>query len=186
MPRQKKKGLLQKIHTSNYKIKPFDNPAIRAKGIPKCTVIDGTTSVPVEWYIIECSCETVPSCQSAKQLRVIDFKLAPNIFQPINLIHSQGKDELQLILGKYPHNYQGLGNYQGLHINQDVKQVVQPKRTVPYHLQDRTKKSHGKQNKKWHHCRTPTVYTGPLLIECTCFPKKWWMAKYDNWHKKHQ
>ena len=117
----------------------------------------------MEWYIIEGSCETVPSCQSAKQLGVIDFKLAPNIFQPINMIHSQGKEELQLILGKYPHDYQGLGNCLGLHIKQEVKPVAEPKRTVPYHLLDRTKKSHGRHNKKRHHCRTPTVYTCPYL-----------------------
>ena len=140
----KKWGLLEKAYPSKHKIKPYNSPAIPVKGIAKCAVTHGMNSIPVEWYIIEGSCEPVLSGQSAKQLGIIDFKPVPKVFQPINMIKSKEKDEIQQILSKYPHNFQGLGKLKNhqikLHVNPEIKPIVEPQRTIPYHLQERANK----------------------------------------------
>ena len=76
------------------------------KGISRCTVTHGQSFVPVE----EGTCETVLSGSVAKQLGILHLTPVKNVFQLINIIPSQNKDQLQQILSKYPCNFEGLGN----------------------------------------------------------------------------
>ena len=67
-----------------------------------------------------------------------------NVFQPINMIHNQNKDQLQQTLSKYSHNFEGLGKlkvYQiKLYIDTSIKSVVEPQITLPYNLQQQVNK----------------------------------------------
>ena len=60
------------------------------------------------------------------------------------MIYRHNKDQLQQILSKYPHNFEGLGKLKThqikLHINTSIKPIVKPQRTVPYHLQQQVNK----------------------------------------------
>jgi hypothetical protein len=136
--------LWERMYSSKSRIKPYNSPAIPTIGVARCAVTFGATSIPVQWHIIEGSCEPVLSGTCAKQLGIIRFNPTSEVFQPINMIDEQ-KNELQHILQNYPQNFKGLGkmkNYQvKLHVDPNVKPVASPPRATPYHLQERVNKA---------------------------------------------
>lgn len=137
----KKWGLLGKMYPSKIKIKPYNSNPIKVHGEARCAVTYGSTSVPVVWHIISGDCEPILSGNSSLQLGIIEFKKPEETFQPILMIESVEKEELQNILARYPQNFHGLGklkNYQTkLHVNKDIKPVNVPAHSFPYHLQAR-------------------------------------------------
>ncbi len=52
---------------TNAKIKPYDSPAIPVAGIAKCAVTFGSSTIPVDWHIINSPSEPVLAGQVAKQ-----------------------------------------------------------------------------------------------------------------------
>ena len=76
-------NLIEKMYSSTTKIKPYNSPPIPILGIARCAVTFGTTSVPVQWHIIEGSCEPVLSGKCAEQLGIIKFNSKPAVYQPI-------------------------------------------------------------------------------------------------------
>ena len=91
------------------KMQLFNSPPVSVTVLSWSTVTHGHSSVPVEWYLTEGTFESILSGAVAKQLDIIYFTPAKNVFQPINMIHNQNKDQLQQILSKYSHNFKGLG-----------------------------------------------------------------------------
>jgi hypothetical protein len=71
------------------KIKPYNSPTIPVIGIAKCAVTFGSTSIPVDWHIIDTPCEPVLAGQSAVQLGIIQFDPQPEVYQPVQMIQCQ-------------------------------------------------------------------------------------------------
>ena len=137
----KKWGLVDKMYATTHKIKPYKSPTIPVKGIAQCAVTQGTTSIPVKWYVLDTDCMPVLSGIAGKALGLIHFNKPPSVYKPINMISNDCKTDLQTILSKFPENFQRVGKLKNhqikLHLNTNDKPVVSPQRTVPYHLQDR-------------------------------------------------
>lgn len=140
----KKWGILKKMLPSIKKIKPYSSPPIAVHGEARCTVTFGSRSIPVIWHIISGSCEPILDGHAALQLGIISFNAGPDTFQPILMIDTECKEDLQNVLQKYPQNFIGLGkltNHQvKLHVDKEVKPFKSPPRSIPYHLRDRTEK----------------------------------------------
>ncbi|CAB3984515.1 Hypothetical predicted protein [Paramuricea clavata] len=123
------------------KIKPYNSPTIPVIGIAKCAVTFGSTSIPVDWHIIDTPCEPVLAGQSAVQLGIIQFDPQAEVYQPVQMIQCSKKEALEDILKKYPQNFEGLGKLKNhqvkLHVHPSVKPVASPARPVPYHLKER-------------------------------------------------
>ena len=138
----KRYGLLDRIFSTTHKLKPYKSSPIPVKGIARCAVTFGQSSIPVEWNIIEGSCQPILSGNAAKQLGIITFQPKAPIFSPINMIHEDQNDSIQSIISKYPENFEGLGklkNFQvKLHVDENVKPILAPPLPIPYHLQERT------------------------------------------------
>ena len=137
-------GLLTKMVPTNSKLKPYNSPPIPVIGTARCSVTFGSTSIPVVWHIIDGQCQPILSGQSAKQLGIISFQSEPSVFFPVNMIHTQAKDEIQDILITHKENFQGIGklkNYQvKLHVDPSIKPIATPPRSIPYHLRERADK----------------------------------------------
>ena len=129
------------MYSTTHKIKPYNSPTIPVKGIAQCAVTQGTTSIPVKWYILDTDCKPVLSGIAGKALGLIHFNKPESVYKPINMISCDYQTELQTILSKFPENFQGVGKLKShqikLHLNTNDKPVVSPQRTVPYHLQER-------------------------------------------------
>ena len=69
----KKWKLMEKMVPTSAKIKPYNSEPIPVAGIAKCAVTFGTSSIPVDWYIITGSCEPILSGNAAVQLGIINF-----------------------------------------------------------------------------------------------------------------
>ena len=84
------------------------------------------------------TCRLVLLGSVAKKLDIIYFTSVKNVFQPINKIHNQNKDQLQLILSKFYQNVWGLGKLKAhqikLHIDTSFKPVAEPQITLPYNF----------------------------------------------------
>ena len=145
----KKWNLLHKMVPSKKKIKPYNSDTIPVHGEAQCAVSFGSSSVPVVWHIISGSCEPILSGNAALQLGIIQFNPQPDTFQPVLLIESECKNELksklQKCLARYPENFSGLGklrNHQAkFHVDESVKPVNVPPRSIPYHLQERAQRT---------------------------------------------
>ena len=98
-------------------------------------------SIAVFWHIISGSCEPILAGNSALQLGIIKFSTQPDTFQPILMIDSIRKGKLQEIIARYLENFTGLGKLKNhqvkLHIDENIKPVNVPPRSMPYHLKDR-------------------------------------------------
>ena len=109
----------------------------------------GSSSVPVVWHIISGSCEPILSGSAALQLGIIQFNSKPDTFQPVLMIESECKNtlnaKLQSCLAKYPENFTVLGklcNHQvKFHVDESIKPVNVPPRSIPYHLQERAQRA---------------------------------------------
>ena len=133
---------------SKVKIKPYKSNAIPVYGITTCAVTFGSSSIPVQWHISG-SCEPILARDKGLQLGIIDFNAKPNILQPINMIDksvsNDEKDPLQKVLLNCPEHFSNpLGKLRHhqvqLHVDQSVKPVVVPPRTITYHLKARAEK----------------------------------------------
>ena len=138
-------GILSRMVPSKTRLKPYGSSPIPVHGEARCAVTFGSTSIPVNWHIISGSCEPILAGSACEELGIIQFNEAPAPFQPIRMIESdvpsESKQLLQDTLKNYPENFTGLGklrHYQvKLHIDESVKPVAVPPRSVPYHLQER-------------------------------------------------
>ena len=143
----KKWDLLVKMVPSSAKIKPYKSAPISVYGKARCAVSFGETSMPVVWHIISGSCEPVLDGNTSVQLGIVEFKSKPSPLQLVLMIGSSHKlaSKLQDCLSKYPENFTGLGELKNhnvkLHLNHNVKPVVVPPRSTPYHLQARAQKA---------------------------------------------
>lgn len=134
-------NLVQRMVNTNTKIKPYNSATIPVVGISKCAVSFGNSSVPVDWHIINSPCEPVLAGQTARHLGIIKFEKKPDVFQPVRMIQSDEKEALQDILKNYPENFVGLGRLRNhqvkLHVDQTIKPIAAPARSIPYHLKER-------------------------------------------------
>ena len=137
----KKWGLLSKMLPSTKRIKPYKSTPIKVYGEARCAVTFGNSSVPVIWHIISGSCEPILDGKAALQLGIITFNAQEQTFQPVLMIETECKSELQEVLKKYPHNLTGLekliNRQVKLHVDNAVKPVKSPPRVIPYHLRER-------------------------------------------------
>ena len=142
-------NLLEKMTPTAVHIKPYNSPAVPTKGMARCAVTFGSTSIPVEWYILEGTCEPILSGTAAVNLGIIQFKEHPPIFKPINMIdcelNKSDHELIQNVLAKRPENFSNtLGKHKSykvkLHTDANVKPVVTPPRPTPYHLKERIDK----------------------------------------------
>ena len=143
-------NLLQRMVPTSVRIKPYNSPAVPTKGMARCSVTFGITSVPVEWYILDGTCEPILSGSAAVNLGIIYFKAQPPVFKPINMVkcelNANNQELIQNILAKRPENFSHtIGKHKSykvkLHIDTNVKPVVTPPRPTPYHLKDRINKA---------------------------------------------
>ncbi|CAB4037289.1 Hypothetical predicted protein [Paramuricea clavata] len=102
-------NLLSRMVPTTTKAKPYNSPTISVIGIAKCAVTFGSTSIPVDWHIIDTPCEPVLAGQSAVQLGIIQFDPQADVYQPVRMIQCSKKEALQDILKKYPQNFEELG-----------------------------------------------------------------------------
>ena len=132
------------MFATTHKLKPYKSSPIPVKGIARCAVTFGSSSIPVQWHIIEGSCQPILSGNAAKQLGIITFQASAPIFSPINMIHKDHNESIQDIISKYPENFEGLGKLKNvqvkLHVDEKVKPITAPPRPIPYHLQERVDK----------------------------------------------
>ena len=85
----------------------------------------GANSVPVKWHIIFGSCEPIVPGNIALQLGIIQFNSKPDTFQPVLMIDSKDKKDLQDCLVKYSQNFCGLGKLKShqvkFHVDSDQR-----------------------------------------------------------------
>ena len=145
----KRWNLLEKIMPTAVRIKPYNSPAVATEGMARCSVTFGSTSIPVEWYILDGRCEPILSGAAAVQLGIIHFTKAPPIYKPIHMINIELKksdqERIQNVLARRPENFSTvLGKHKDyqvkFHTDPNVKPVVTPARPTPYHLAGRISK----------------------------------------------
>ena len=170
-------GLLDRMFDSTHKIKPYNSAPIPVEGISRCSVTFGLSSIPVEWYIINGSCQPILSGNIAKQLGIIEFKRKAQPIQPVMMIDSRccDKEEIQGIIAKYSDNFNGIGKlkeYQvKLHVDKEVKPKVDPPRTIAYHLRDRVDKIITEMCSNDIIEEHPTTEPAPWISNCVLEPK---------------
>ena len=64
------------------KIKPYKSKSIPAVGVSSCDVSFGDRTVPVEWRIINESCEYILAGNKAIHLGIIQLKPYPEVMVP--------------------------------------------------------------------------------------------------------
>lgn len=137
----KKWTLLGKMVPSIKKIKPYNSQPIPVYGEARCALTYGHHSVPVVWHIISGSCEPVISGNVAVQLGIISVNSQAPILQPLNMIDTECRADIQNVIARYPDNFTGLGKLNDykvkLHVDKSVKPVNDNPRSFPYHLQKR-------------------------------------------------
>ena len=126
IPRRKTNiGLTDKMFSADAKLKPFNSDPIKVERQAICAVTFGSNSVLVKWQIIAAECEPILAGNSTTVLGIIEFNRQLGIITPINMIHTDPKGEIQSCLGKYSHNFQGIGKLKNhqikLHVNTEVK-----------------------------------------------------------------
>ena len=139
-------NLIQKIVPTSVKIKPYNSPAVSAVGVARCSVTFGSTSIPVQWYILEGKCQPILSGAASVNLGIINFTQQPPICKPINMISSEIKKSDQELIQNiiamksevFSHKLGKHKSYQvKLITDPGVKPVVAPPRATPYHLKYR-------------------------------------------------
>ena len=100
----RKWNLLKRIIPTQVKIKPYNSPAVPTIGKARCAVTIGTTSIPVEWYILQGKCEPILSGSASVNLGIIHFTKKPPIYTPIKMINvklqTSNKEKIQNLLAK--------------------------------------------------------------------------------------
>ena len=119
-------------------------------GKARCAVTFGSTSIPVEWFILKGNCEPILSGSASVSLGIIHFTKHPPICKPINMISTELKksdqEVIQNILAKKPEVFSHtLGKHKSyevtLHTDPNIKPVVAPPRPTPYHLKEMLNKA---------------------------------------------
>jgi len=82
----KKWNLLEGMCKTNAKIRPYKSVPISAIGVGTCGVSFGDRTVPVQWHIIEGSCEPILSGKKACHLGIVKYNQSPKILMPYNMI----------------------------------------------------------------------------------------------------
>ena len=146
----RKWNLLDRIIPTPVKIKPYNSPAVPTIGKARCAVTIGTTSIPVEWYILKGKCEPILSGSASVNLGIIHFTKQPPIYMPIKMINvkleKNSQEQIQNLLAKrrevFSHT---LGKHRSyrvkLHTDPNIKPVIEPPRPTPYHLRERVDKA---------------------------------------------
>ena len=70
----KRWNLLGRMSKSAVQIRPYKSKAIPNIGVSTCGVSFGDRTVPVQWYIINESCEPILAGNKARHLGIIKFK----------------------------------------------------------------------------------------------------------------
>ena len=142
-------NLVNKMSPTTVQIKPYNSNPIPAKGVARCAVTFGETSIPVEWYILDGKCEPILSGAAAVELGIITFSKTPQLFQPLNRISTSiKKSDQEIIQNLLAENAdvfsERLGKHNSyvvkLHVDSSIKPVVSPVNPTPYHLMDRIQK----------------------------------------------
>ena len=143
-------NLISRMIPTSVKIKPYNSPSVKPQGMARCAVTFGQTSIPVEWYILDGTCEPILSGLAALQLGIVQFTKHPPIYKPIHMVNTQirksEQEVIQNILAKRHENFSSslgkLKNYQvKFHVDPNVKPIVTPPRPTPYHLTERIGKT---------------------------------------------
>ena len=118
---------------------------IKVRGTALCSVTFKNRTVPVEFYILPGSCQSILDRNKTEQFHIISIdKEDTSLFNPIKIIHTDNLNgdfafEIASIIQQYPNNFKGLAkmkDYQvKLYSDEKVKPVAVPPRSVPYHLQ---------------------------------------------------
>ena len=141
MTTARKWNLVDRMTKTNVRIKPYKSNAIPAVGVSTCGVSFGDRTVPVQWHIIDESCEPVLAGSKASHLGIIQFKHSPEVFMPIQMIKLSEKKRMQDVIAAFPENFNGVGQLENhvvkLHVDQGIKPVAEPPRRIPYHLKSR-------------------------------------------------
>ena len=146
----RKWNLLKRIIPTPVKIKPYNSPAVPTIGKARCAVTIGTTSIPVEWYILKGKCEPILSGSASVNLGIINFTKQPPIYKPIKMINvklkKSNQDQIQNLLAKRREVFSDtLGKHRSyrvkLHTDPNIKPVIEPPRPTPYHLRERVDKA---------------------------------------------
>ena len=171
----KRYGLLDRMTPSSHKLKPYKSATIPVQGIARCAVTFGSTSIPVEWNIIDGTCQPILSGNAAKELGIITFKSKPPVFAPINMIEAKDVGPIQDIISRYPQCFEGIGKLKGtkvkLHVKQDVKPVIAPPLPIPYHLRDRADKIIKEMIQQEIIEEHPSDKPAPWISNCVLSPK---------------
>ena len=171
----KRYGLLDRMIPSIKKLKPYKSSPIPVKGISRCAVTFGKSSIPVEWNIIEGSCQPILSGNAAKELGIITFQPKAPIFAPINMIHKDKGESIQNIISKYPENFQGIGKLKDvqvkLHVDEKIKPILASPMPIPYHLQERANNIIQDMISQDVIEEHPTDTPAPWISNCVISPK---------------
>ena len=96
-------NLMDRMINTKVKFKPYGHgtPVITPLGVAKCAATFRSRSVPVDWYIIENSCEPVLASKKAEILGVVSFTPRAEVFSPVNMITKDVDDNVQKTLIQY-------------------------------------------------------------------------------------
>ena len=72
--------ILSRLLPSNAGLKPYVSSPIPVHRVAKCAVTFGSTSVPVNWHIISCSCESILAGSVCEELDILNSTRHHNRF----------------------------------------------------------------------------------------------------------
>ena len=142
-------GILDRITPSQAKIRPYNSAPLQVLGTATCAVSKDSITIPVTFFVLPGSCEPILDGNAALQLKIISFHDNEDVFNSINMIDKESPftsdknfvREINNIINKYSGNFKGLGKLKNhkvkLYIDENVKPVAVPPRSVPYHLKQR-------------------------------------------------
>ena len=144
----RKWNIADRMTKTNLKIKPYKSKSIPAIGVSTCSVSFGDRTVPVQWYIIRETCESILSGSKAAQLGIVKFNATPEILMPIRMIELSDerlKKNLQEIIVSKASVFKGIGKLKHhtvrLPYDTSIKPVAEPPRRIPYHLKSRVEET---------------------------------------------
>ena len=142
-------GILDRITPSQAKIRPYNSAPLQVLGTATCAVSKDSITIPVTFFVLPGSCEPILDGNAALQLKIISFHDNEDVFNSINMIDKESPftsdknfvRKINNIITKYSGNFKGLGKLKNhkvkLYIDENVKPVAVPPRSVPYHLKQR-------------------------------------------------
>ena len=126
-------SLMLPIQKTKMKIKPYGSKKMRCSGEYVGTIMYGNNVTNTSIYIIDQDVETLLSGAVCEDLNIIKYNPSP--------IHRVASESDSEFVKQFPDVFNGIGmlkDYQvGLHIDQNVKPVVQQARPIPFHLREK-------------------------------------------------